>query len=373
MIGRWAKKKALRVLVVTGALLLVAVALCGCETISFYRQAMMGEYQLLADQRSIEKITAAPRTNARLKQQLLLVEQLRKFADAELKLPVDGHYRKYVDLHRPYVVWNVEAAREFSMESKSWWYPLVGRLEYRGYFSEATAMRSAAQLKKKGYEVYVGGATAYSTLGWFKDPVINTFIFQATGGLAETLFHELAHQRVFARGDEDFNEAFATTVGQEGARRWLQARGTTGAYTNYVKEIEHTAQFALLVMSTRRKLETLYGDVRTEEGKIKASPGGSGLAPGELRMRKQKLFEELRAEYQQLKATWGGANEYDDWFAEEINNARLNSVAAYYDLVPAFQRLLAQNGGDLSRFYLEVERLAKLPKKRRHEQLQSLR
>ena len=238
MIGRWAKKKALRVLVVTGALLLVAVALCGCETISFYRQAMMGEYQLLADQRSIEKITAAPRTNARLKQQLLLVEQLRKFADAELKLPVDGHYRKYVDLHRPYVVWNVEAAREFSMESKSWWYPLVGRLEYRGYFSEATAMRSAAQLKKKGYEVYVGGATAYSTLGWFKDPVINTFIFQGTGGLAETLFHELAHQRVFARGDEDFNEAFATTVGQEGARRWLRDRGDSWRRLLELVEVE---------------------------------------------------------------------------------------------------------------------------------------
>ena len=373
MFGVSIRKKRLRILVVTCALLLVVAALCGCQTISFYRQAVMGEYQLLAGQRSIDKILADGRTSSRLKGQLLLVQELRNFADGELKLPVDGHYRKYVDVHRPYVVWNVEAAREFSMESKSWWYPLVGRLEYRGYFSEASAVKYAAQLKKRGYEVYVGGATAYSTLGWFKDPVINTFIFQNGGGLAETLFHELAHQRVFARGDEDFNEAFATTVGQEGARRWLQARGNKEEYARYEKEIERTARFALLVMGTRRKLEALYGDVRTEEGKIRASPTGSGLATAELRIRKQKLLGELRLDYEKLKASWGGANEYDDWFAAEATNAKLNSVAAYYDLVPAFQRLLEENGGNMENFYLAVERLSKLPKKSRHQQLQASR
>ena len=168
-----------------------------------------------------------------------LVSKLRDFADRDLKLPVNGHYRKYVDVHRTFVVWNVEAAPEFSMEPKSWWYPLVGSLEYRGYFAESNARGYAARLKKKGYDVYVAGTTAYSTLGWFKDPILNTFVFQPEGELAETIFHEQGHQRVFAGGDTNFNEAFATTVGQEGARRWLRA-WTLFALTQWVESLDRT-------------------------------------------------------------------------------------------------------------------------------------
>src|SRR5439155_11115609 len=157
-----------------------------------------GQYALLTHQQSIEKLASAPATPSPLKEKLRLVQDLRVFAKQELKLPVDGHYRTYVDVHRPFVVWNVEAAPEFSMEPKSWWYPLVGSLDYRGYFSERGAQRYGRWLEKKGYDVYIGGVEAYSTLGWFKDPVLNTFIFNAEPDLAETIFHELGHQRVFA-------------------------------------------------------------------------------------------------------------------------------------------------------------------------------
>jgi predicted aminopeptidase len=214
---------------------------------------------------------------------------------------------------------------------------------------------------------------AYSTLGWFKDPVLNTFIMEPEPDLAETLFHELGHQRVFASGDTDFNEAFATTVGQEGARRWLRAKGDRAAADKYLIRLRRTAQFAGLIQNTRERLEALYGDERTEAGKVEATKKKRTVPPTQLRQQKQELLDRLRREYTRLKTQWGGDNDYDAWFAGPLNNAQLNSVAAYYDLVPGFERLLEQNGGDLEKFYEAADRLAREPKADRHRWLQALR
>src|SRR5882724_8871350 len=349
----------------------VLLAVSGCQTLSFYKQAIKGQYQLLAHRQPIDKLIADPQTESRLRQKLELLQKLRAFADHDLKLPVDGHYTKYVDVHRPFVVWNVEAAPEFSMEPKSWWYPLVGSLEYRGYFSEENANKYAAWLRSKGYDVYVGGVEAYSTLGWFKDPALNTFIFNIEPDLAETVFHELGHQRVFARGDTDFNEAFATTVGQEGARRWLRAKDDQAASEKYLAEIQRTREFAALIAATREQLEAIYGDERNEEEKVKATSRNRESAP-HLREQKKQILDQLQQKYVQLKQRWGGESDYDPWFARQVNNAKLNSVAAYYDLVPGFEHLLALNGGDLEKFYQAVERLAQKPKKERHIWLRTL-
>ena len=344
----------------------------GCQTLSYYGQAIKGQYQIVAHQTRIEKLLADPQTPAPLKAKLQLVQNLRSFAEKDLKLPVDGHYQKYTDVHRPFVVWNVEAAPEFSLEPKTWWYPLVGSLDYRGYFAEASARHYAARLEHKGYDVYVGGVEAYSTLGWFKDPVLNTFISNPESELAETIFHELGHQRVFASGDTDFNEAFATTVGQEGARRWLRAKGDQAALAKYLGELRRTAQFARLIATTRGRLEALYGDQRTPDGQIKASRKRGALAPEQLRQRKQQILSQLQQEYALLKAQWGGNTDYDSWFAGPVNNAQLNSVADYYDLVPGFEHLLAQNGGDLEKFYQAADQLAGEPKAKREQRLRAL-
>jgi predicted aminopeptidase len=285
---------------------------------------------------------------------------------------VDDHYRKYVDVHRSYVVWNVEAAPEFSMQPKSWWYPLVGSLEYRGYFSKSGATNYARYLRAKGLDVSVGGVEAYSTLGWFKDPVLNTFIFEPDADLAEIIFHELGHQRVFARGDTDFNEAFATTVGQEGACRWLKAKGDTAARDQYLAHLQRNAQFVHLIMGTRAELEALYGDERTDDGKVKATNKKQNIPPEQLREQKRRIMADLKKRYAVLKAQWGGNTEFDDWFVHETNNSHLNSIAAYYDFVPAFEQILTANGGDLEKFYNAVERLSKKPKKERHEELRAL-
>src|SRR5579871_6618270 len=280
-------------------LALVVAAVSGCQTIGYYAQAIKGEGQILANRKPIDKLIADPQTPADLRQKLELVQQMRAFAKDSLKLPVDKYYLKYSDVHRPYVVWNVQAAPEFSLEPKTWWYPVVGSLEYRGYFSEAGANKAAAPLRKKGYDVYVDGVEAYSTLGWFKDPVLNTFITRSEPELAEVLFHELGHKRVFASGDTDFNEAYATTVGQEGAHRWLKAKGDTNLLAKYDLALARDNQFVHLVMSTRAKLEKLYGDTLDKDGKVKAAKV-LPLPPEQLRQEKQKIIADLRDEYQKL-------------------------------------------------------------------------
>jgi len=343
--------------------LLLATAVTGCQTAGYYNQAIQGQYQVLKHRRPMNELIADPETPATLKEKFQLILRLREFAEAELKLPVNGHYRSYVDLHRPYVVWNVHAAPEFSLQPTTWWYPVVGSLKYRGYFSESDAGHYAEKLKRKGFDIYVDGVEAYSTLGWFKDPVLNTFIHHNESELAETIFHELAHQRVFVRGDTDFNEAFATAVGQEGVRRWLLASGDSTTYETYQIALHRNEQYVQLIQATRRELQSLYGDEKSEKAT------STSISVAEKRQQKEIIIGQLRRNYEQVKTRWGGFAGYDDWFAHRVNNAQLNTVATYYDLVPAFQHLLQQNNGELEKFYRGVRVLGKLPKAERHRKL----
>lgn len=357
-LGRWA-------LVVTG-LLAVAVGM-GCSTCSFYGQAVVGHYRIVFNQRPIERVLADPAQPADLKEKLRLTLRLRQFAATELRLPVNGHYQRYADLGRQYVVWNVHAAPATSLEAKTWWYPMVGRLAYRGYFSEQAARRYAAKLARRGWEVYVEGVEAYSTLGWFRDPVLNTFLHHPAPWLAETLFHELAHQRLFVAGDTDFNEAFATAVSQRGVECWLQARGDTAALQAYRVALRRQAQWVRLVATARQRLQEAYA---------RLNPGGQRRLPPErlaaVQQAKQQIVAQLRADYAQLKRQWGGDSRYDRWFAGPLNHAQLNTVATYYDWVPAFHQLWAEQQGNWERFYQAAARLARLPKAQRHQRLREL-
>jgi predicted aminopeptidase len=356
------------------ALLLASIALAftGCRTLKFYGQAISGQFDILARQEPLEKLLNSTNTSAQLKRQLVLLQELRSFAERELDLKVNGHYRKYADLERPFVVWNVEAAREFSLEPKTWWYPMVGRLEYRGFFSREAAREYAGYLRNKSLDVYSGGVQAYSTLGWFKDPALNTFIFLPDSELAELIFHELGHQTVFAAGDTDFNEAFATTVGEEGVRRWLKAKNAPEALASYEEDLRRNRQIVRLVLDARTQLERLYGDVRDKEGKLKATSNPHNLSDSALRLEKQRIQNKLRAEYQSLISQWPGYTGYAFFFEGDLNNAKLNSIANYYDFVPGFERLLELNKGHLPDFYSAVERLAKKSKAERHEWLGTL-
>jgi predicted aminopeptidase len=352
-------------------LVLLIGGLCGCQTAHYYRQAISGELQILRQRQPIKVLLTDPALDPKLKSKFQLVLELRDFAQKDLKLPIDKHYLSYVDLHRRFAVWNVHAAPEFSLEPKKWWYPLVGRLKYRGFFSEHDARQYGAELTGDGNDVYVEGVDAYSTLGWFADPLLNTFIGLPEMDLAEVIFHELTHQRLFLGGDTDFNEAFATAVAEEGVRRWFLARKDEAGYARYLKDLERNRQFVALIMHTRTQLQELYGDSpRTRDGfrrAHRASANRSWMGP-----EKARIIAELRDRYAQLKRSWDGYSGYDAWFGRSLNNAQLNTISLYYDLVPGFQVLMRKSNGNLEEFYRDVEAFKHLNKDQRHQRLHQL-
>ncbi|NJN05776.1 MAG: aminopeptidase [Rhodobacteraceae bacterium] len=339
------------------AMLALAFVAGGCST--YYGQAIRGQWQLLNESESIAKLIARTNTPPELRGKLELVLSLREFAERELKLQPDRHYRRYADIDRRFVVWNVYAAPEFSLEDKTWWYPVVGSLSYRGYFREDLARRRAEALAADGWDVHVGGVEAYSTLGWFRDPVLNTFIYQEPADLAETLFHELAHQRVFISGDTDFNEAFATAVAEAGVRRWLAATDNTVALAEYERAARRETEFVELLSRTRTELKALYAQTNT-------------LTADQMRDGKTNAFARLRERQATLKQSWNGATDYDGWFAQPMNNALLNTVDTYHHLVPGFTALLHQHSGNLDAFYRAVRALGRLPQEERHRRLREM-
>jgi len=343
----------------------------GCQSVGYYSQAIHGQFQLLHRSKPIEKVLKDPETPETLRTKLQLVLQLRAFAAEELQLPLDGQYLKYADLQRRFVVWNVYAAPEFSLDAKTWWYPIVGSLEYQGYFSEAGARRYADRLRKKGLDVFVGGVQAYSTLGWFKDPVLNTFVFDADAELADLIFHELAHQRLFVSGDTDFNEAFATAVAEEGVRQWLRSEDRLAELESYEAGLRRRRQFVELVTSARDRLDQVYRSAGLSSRPRHPDPE-TQRTMDRLRAGKHAVLDQLRSDYEKLKQTWNGDGSYDNWFRQPLNNAHLNDVDTYYTLVPVFRRIIEQNRGDWEQFFQRIDEIAGLPKERRHLKLRQL-
>ncbi|MGA8283031.1 MAG: aminopeptidase [Desulfobacterales bacterium] len=330
----------------------------GCESVRYYSHIASGQMHVVNQRQSIPELIAAPGTDPQLKRQLQQILEIRNFAQKELSLPVGSHYLSYTALDRPYVIWNVSAAPEFSFAPKTWYYPFIGHAAYRGYFSKDMAVHCAEQLEKQGLDVYVGGVTAYSTLGWFSDTVFSTIIRRDESATAALIFHELAHQILYVSDDTTFNESFATTVEQEGLRRWMATNGNPLGYQAYVLQSQRRQEFLALVTKYHEKLAELY---RQEN-----------MVPEEMRRRKAALLADMRDEYADLKADWLGYAGYDNWFDPPLNNAKLNSVGAYYDLVPAFTQLLASRDGSLEAFYRECRILAELPKSERNRRLLTL-
>jgi predicted aminopeptidase len=331
--------------------LLLCFALAGCESLAYYSQAASGQLSMLNDRQPIEQLIEDPTTPVDLRTQLQLVLELRAFAQSGLLLPVEGQYSHYVNLERDYVVWNVFAAPELSLEPKTWCYPIAGCSAYRGYFSQQGALAYAAALADQGYDTYVGGVAAYSTLGWLNDSVLSTFIYRSEPELADLIFHELAHQLLYVPGDTMFNESFATTVAAAGVQRWMQQQNNTEQYEKYLEGRARQEQFIHLLGRYRERLVHVY---EVPSGDI------------EKRRRKKEQIEQLREAYNLLQLQWGDSHAYSAWMAATVNNAKLNSVALYHELVPAFERLLAKEKYQLPNFYQRCIQLADLsPEKRR--------
>jgi predicted aminopeptidase len=350
-----------------GAVLLSAGALCltGCANLGYYWQSASGHMRMLNAAKPVDEWLQDGEAPQRLKDKLALSQKIRVFASRELGLPDNPSYRSYADLRRSAVVWNVVAAPEFSLKLKTWCFPFTGCVSYRGYFDEAEARAEAARVKAEGYEVDVYPVPAYSTLGWMNwaggDPLLNTFIHYPEGELARLIFHELAHQVVYARDDSMFNESFATAVERLGIQRWLATRADPAVRTEYEAFNARRNEFRRLMRETRRRLEAAY------DAKADHSPEARAAL-------KQQVMQGFREDYAQMRERWAvepaRLRAYDAWVAR-ANNATLGAQATYDELVPGFEALFASVGGDWARFYDETRRLAALPKAERHQLLKN--
>ena len=333
--------------------LAVVLAASGCGTL-YVAQAAQGQLQILTARRPIERVLANPDTDAELRRRLQTVREARAFASAELALPDNKSYTTYADLDREFVVWSVVATPEFSVEPHEWCFPIAGCVAYRGYFRERRAEKFAARLEARGFDVIVGGVPAYSTLGKFSDPILNTMMIYGDDELASTLFHELSHQLVYIPDDSSFNEAFAVTVEREGLARWLTSRGRAADLAKYEKRRQMQRENMRIVGRYRQQLAALYR---------------SGAAAVDMRARKAMIFARLIEEVRERDARAQVKSGLASALEGPPNNARLASLSTYFDCVPGFERVLAEQDHDLPRFYAAVRELARLPRAERRARL----
>lgn len=334
---------------------LFALLLSGCSSIDYYGQLARGQLQLLQARQPVQALIDDPATDPQLRQRLALAQQARSFASEQLGLPDNRSYRVYADLQRPFVVWNLFATAEFSLQPQLHCFPIAGCVAYRGFYDQNRARGAAALLKAQGLDTYLGGVEAYSTLGWFDDPILNTMLRWSDERLVAVIFHELAHQQYYLPGDTAFNESYATFVEQQGVRQWRAARGLPAPEA---PGIEPREQFSELVLASRARLEALYA---------------SGLDAQAMRAGKQAEFDRLREEYRQLRATrWQGVGYYDNWINAPLNNAKLLPFGLYDRWVAAFAALFDEAAGDWPTFYRRVAELGALPAAQRLIQLQAL-
>ena len=324
-------------------------------------QAAAGQFDLVWRAEPVRTLIDDPGTDPQLRERLELALEIRAFAVRELGLPDNGSYTRYVALDRPFVVWNVFAAPPLSLKLRESCFPVAGCVGYRGYFSQAGAEAWANRMRADGFEAFVAGVPAYSTLGWFDDPLLSSFLGRDELELARLIFHELAHQQVYLKGDTTFNESYATVVEREGLRRWLEVRLAAGAdpalRERWSRRATHRADFLGLLRRYRARLEALFASPIEDAAKLAG---------------REQLFEALRADYADLREAWGGFAGYDRWFAQRLTTAHLASIAAYDDLTPAFERLLGVQGGDMRAFHRAALRLSRLPAAERADALARL-
>lgn len=339
-----------------GLPMLAMLLLGGCSSLSYYSQLAQGQLALLRAREPVTQVVNDPQRDPTLRARLHTAQQARDFASQHLHLPDNQSYRLYADIHRPYVVWNVFATGEFSLDPVTHCFPIAGCVAYRGYYDQNAARGEAALQKLEGKDVYVSGVEAYSTLGWFDDPIMSSMMTWGDERLATLIFHELAHQRVYVKDDSEFNESYATFVEEEGTRQWRAARGLPPETAS--SETRRRDQLTQLVLDTRERLKRLYAEA---------------LSPVIMRQRKVAEFERLRARYRDLRdGQWGGDKRFDAWVYAPMNNAKLLPIGLYDQWTPAFAALFRQVHGDWSAFFTAVEQLGELPADRRKAALERL-
>jgi len=338
--------------------MLLITTLSGCASVGYYSQAVSGHLSLMMSTQPVSGLIDAPTTPPPLKQKLTLAAEARVFAASRLALPVGDAFTEYAELGRPWVVVNLVAAPEFLLQAHRWCYPVVGCQAYRGYYQLEDARKEEQSLIDKGYDTFIGGVTAYSTLGWFDDPLHTGFTSLSGNRMVALMFHELAHRVVYIGDDTAFNESFATAVELEGLRLWLEEKGDDSGFDRALARLRQRNQTLTLIEAASARLEALYGQQKL-------------LPENELRDRKAEIFQTLEEDYRALSADWSEPGPLGN-NPTNLNNANLALFSQYNQYVPAFRQLLRDNEGDFGAFYAAVEALGEQPQDARLRALSRL-
>lgn len=336
-------------------LLLFTVIISGCASVNYYAQSIQGQFEIIQKRQNIDFLLGTNNLPDSQRERLETVLKLREFSINQLGLPNNNSYSSYADIERDYVIWNIFATKEFSLSPIRWCYLIVGCLDYRGYFSESDAKQHAIKLKQQGHDVYLGGVSAYSTLGWFDDPVLNTMLRWSNVQLAKVMFHELAHQQIYIKNDTEFNESYAEAVATIGISKWLKASSDKNLLLEYKQTQSQEEQFIFLVMKYKALLGELYQSETNEEL---------------MRSDKQALFKQMKDEYNILSHNWE-KDHYAQWFSSGINNAKLAAIVTYRQYTASFLSLFNKLGRDLERFYSLIVSLSHCKQMKRKEILEA--
>ncbi len=373
-------KKALLALALTSGVAIILVAgtclLSGCANLGYYWQSFTGHAQVLNKARPVQDWLSDDSTPEATKQRLELSQRIRQFASAELGLPDNASYTRFTDLKRRAVVYNVVAAPPLSLQLKTWCFVVVGCVSYRGYYNEDAANLEAEAARAQGYEANVYGVPAYSTLGYLNwaggDPLLSTFIHYPEGELARLIFHELAHQVLYAKDDTMFNESFATAVERLGGQRWLAEHASEAARKEYAQFDARRTAFRQMALRTRERLDAIFKQNKPIARVNYAQTAIENIANADAQLKaKEQVMQQMRDDYAQLKASWGGFAGYDPWVAK-ANNASLGAMAAYDELVPAFEAVFEKNGRSFAKFYDAIKQITPLPPAQRRQQLMEM-
>jgi predicted aminopeptidase len=329
-------------------MLFLIMPLAGC----YYLQAASGQWEVIRKREPIEEVIQDEDTSPELAARLSLLIDARDFSVEDLGLPDNNSYRTYAELERDYVVWNVFAAPEFSLQPKEWCFPVAGCVSYRGYFAFEDAQKESRRLADDGYDVAVGGVAAYSTLGNFSDPILSTMMHWDDIDLVALLFHELAHQVVYVKGDTAYNESFATAVEEIGVQRWLESRGEQKKMSDYMAGRDRQQTLLSLITAARADLQDIFdAEINDDERRAKKQ------------QRLALLSDEIALQRQ------ANGNGGSGWFSGELNNARLISTTLYEGWLPSFRALYSRCEQRLQCLYKEAERLADLDVSEREAEL----
>ena len=339
-------------------LALMALAfLNGCSNFGYYTQAVFGQMELLSARRGLADVVSDKSVSEKVKARIQLAQEILKFAEEEIGLPVDSTFNTYADIGRPYVVWNVFVAKPYSIKLKTFCFPVAGCVGYKGFFDRQDARKFSEEMQKSGFDTFMGGVAAYSSLGWFSDPLLNTFIHRSDEGLAALIFHELAHKIMYVKDDTEFNESFATTVERYALQKWLGSRDQNLVYDKYVGGQERQAEVIGLILQVREKLTLLYEEKSYGEAgyKQKHDDKSSHL----IAVNKADALALLRKDYQVLRDAWVEGNEFEFWMKNDINNAKLGAIGAYQGWVSNLTHLL-ERSENFDAFIFRAKALGKL-------------